>query len=795
MRYDEKTDLIEISVSELVRISRRHLSPIPPRDEDEPEIFEASRLGLKISGNADVLPEKIHLPFQINEFSFILCARILTKLNTLFVIKETSDDTDRIKKETLDQARGEAFISAYALAIEKGLDSVDINYVFVNSSIGKTKSHNETAKFNALRRFFDKCTLLLSLYAKPEIERVKYRLPTLSRLSFPYDKMREGQREFIESVYKCAARGGTLFAAAPTGTGKTVSALYPALLALGRGKCDKIFYLTPKNTTAIAAAECIELFASRGAKIRAAVLYSKEKLCKKRLICREDRDSCPNRRANNISEATLALYGLNRPVVKKEDILSISEKYSICPHELALSYSELCDAVILDLNYLFDPRVYLRRHFSEAGSYTFLIDEAHNLPERAREMFSAEISGEDITSILKEEILGEYSRLIPVIKETKSAFHSLLYPYLRYEIRTDGEGREIGATHISEPPPELYSIFEKLYTYTEREILEYRGTKGENEKAILKSLYSYKSTVEKFISVLSAYGNGYETFIFFESGEVRVKLFSVDPGERIRERIELGKSAVFFSGTLSPIHYYRSTLGGSGSSEMLEISSPFAPEQLSVSIIDKISTRYSERKDTILAVTRVIAATLSAKRGNYMIFSPSFEYAELLAKSFRAKYPKIKVIVQSKNMNAQEKADFLEEFSKNTDSYLVAFCVMGGIYSEGIDLAGDKLIGAVIVGIGLPSLSYEREAISAYYQDKFEMGKEFAYVYPGINRVLQAAGRVIRREDDRGVIVLIDDRFNDPVYKELMPNLWRGMKFIDSAKLLKDEIDKFWQEN
>ena len=242
------------------------------------------------------------------------------------------------------------------------------------------------------------------------------------------------------------------------------------------------------------------------------------------------------------------------------------------------------------------------------------------------------------------------------------------------------------------------------------------------------------------------------------------------------------------------MYYYRSTLGGDGTSEMIEVDSPFDESQLSVSIMDKISTRLSEREDTLGAVCRAIAATVSARRGNYMIFSPSFKYSEALAKAFTAKYPKIKTLVQRKDMTAKEKEAFLAEFEKESDSYLIGFCVMGGIYSEGIDLAGESLIGAVVIGIGIPALSYEREAISAYYDDKYEEGKQFAYIYPGVNRVLQAAGRVIRREDDRGVIVLIDDRFDDPIYKTVIPKLWSGMKFIATPKELREELDKFWAE-
>ena len=293
---------------------------------------------------------------------------------------------------------------------------------------------------------------------------------------------------------------------------------------------------------------------------------------------------------------------------------------------------------------------------------------------------------------------------------------------------------------------------------------------------------------------MEEFDTGYEFFIFYKDGQLRARCFCIDPSAPISRRLDKGRAAVFFSGTLSPMYYYRATLGGDGTSEMMEVDSPFDNSQLSVSIMDKISTRLSEREDTLGAVCRAIAATVSARRGNYMIFSPSFKYSEALARAFSAKYPKIKILSQKKDMTAREKADFLAEFEKESKSYLIGFCVMGGIYSEGIDLVGESLIGAVVIGIGIPALSFEREAIAAYYNDKYEEGKQFAYIYPGVNRVLQAAGRVIRREDDRGVIVLIDDRFDDPIYKTVIPKLWSGMKFISTAEELRDELDRFWKE-
>ena len=448
--------------------------------------------------------------------------------------------------------------------------------------------------------------------------------------------------------------------------------------------------------------------------------------------------------------------------------------------------------VICDFNYLFDPVVYIKRFFTKGGKYAFLIDEAHNLHERAREMYSAEMSLSELYAPCETEILGSLSATKKLARTASTLLSDLLMPYLSGELRADKEGRMYGAATLSEIPSRMYSLFDEIMKVVEEEIFINQSATDDESEERLAYLRSYYYKNKKFTDIMARFDSAYKMFIFYDDGNIRVKLYCLDTSPVIRRCLNKGHGAVLFSATLSPLDYYRSVLGGERSDEILEVNSPFDPSQLSVCIMDKISTRYSEREDTLMAVCRAVAATVSAKRGNYMVFSPSLAYSEALAKLFMAKYPKIRVISQRPDMTAKEREEFLGEFKKEDSSYLIAFCVMGGIYSEGVDLAGDSLIGAVIVGIGMPALSYEREAISAYYQDKYEEGKQYAYIYPGMNRVFQAAGRVIRREDDRGVIVLIDDRFDDPIYRKSLPKLWEGVKFIGDSKTLNQELTEFW---
>lgn len=795
MRYDDRRHVIYIDHKEFVNIARRGISPTLPHDEDEPILSEIGMRRLtSLVGEAE--KKTFSYSFSDEGRDFELSCRVYLKDGTIpYVAGEVTSNPRKPRREELSELRGEVFVTALVLCKTMGLSSVNIKLVLSNHDMNDYVIREESVSLSMAEAFFQKCLVRIRIFAKPEIERVTERLPSMRTLRFPYDSIREGQSEFVRTAYRTLSRGGVLYASAPTGTGKTVSALYPAVRALGDRRVEKVFYFTPKTTTAEAAIDCLSLMEKKGAKIKAIRLSAKDKCCTEGRICRNSGGVCRKSAMRRLDEAVMHLYNSGVTVIDSKDLLYASEKFLVCAYELALTYSEICDVIICDFNYLFDPTVYIRRFFTVGGKFAFLVDEAHNLPERAREMYSEEISASAIRSICESALIGPASKLPELCEKASAAFFDTLYPYVKEELRENKDGELVGATNLSEIPPRMYSIFGKLAESYEDEIRHNLRAEDEERGARLALLKENYYAIKHFYDILSRFDSSYKMFIFYESEEIRAKLYCLDTGPVIREKLSLGHSAVMFSATLSPLGYYRAVLGGDRGDEMLEVNSPFTSEQLSVVIMDKVSTRYSEREDTLSAVCRVIAATVSAKRGNYMIFSPSFAYSEALANAFKAKYPKLKIISQTKNMTPKEKEEFLEEFKKEDNSYLIAFCVMGGIYSEGIDLAGDSLIGAVIVGIGIPALSYEREAMAEYFEEKYEEGKQYAYIYPGMNRVFQAAGRVIRREDDRGVIVLIDDRFDDPIYKKSLPDLWRGVKFIGDAKVLKEELEEFWNDS
>ena len=794
MKLISDENRILISVGELVSIARRKACPTIPMDENEPSVNTATRALIKALGLGDPTPLTMDITHSEPPFRITGCADGVVG-NKITLVRSFTKSTRAIEKATEAQCRGEGFILARMLMEREGVDEVTLKLVYADEESGDLRECEEKIDQKAARSFFNKCIKATETYAIPEIERVSERIPSMKAMRFPYAEIRDGQEEFIRRAYKTLSRGGTLFAAAPTGTGKTVSAIYPAIKAIGDGRVDKAFYLTPKTTTAEAARDCVNLLSARGAKIRSIILTSKERSCKRRMICRESHDECDMIKCNRIAEAVMEVYNLNKPVVDITDIWEIweiSTRYTVCPYEIELSYSELCDLVICDFNYLFDPVVYIRRFFTEGGRFAFLVDEAHNLADRGREMYSAELAIADIDNLLSAHEISPLSKLREILPVIRDGISSALLPFLRDEMRKNEDGEQVGAAHLSHIPTKMYEFVAKMKEALEDEEKLNLKSKDNERAARLKIIRNLYYKVKKLDGAMSAFDSGYRLFVFYKAGEISLKVFCVDTGRELQKRIDKGSGAVFFSATLSPIDYYRSLLCDDKYADALNTDSPFAPEQLSVSIIDKISTRYSERDRTLPAVARAIAATLSARRGHYMVFAPSFEYAEAIYEIFSEKYPKIKCMLQRKDMTAEEKREFLDAFSEDEEKYLLGFCVMGGIYSEGVDLAGDKLIGAVVIGIGIPSLSYERECIAEYFEDKYESGKQFAYVYPGMNRVFQAAGRVIRREDDRGVIVLIDDRFQDPIYKKSIPSLWRGMEYIGDAKELRARLDEFW---
>ncbi len=688
----------------------------------------------------------------------------------------------------LRRLRGEGYCMLYA-ARRAGAFLSELRILFCNEESGQSHLYTESPTKTELDRFLGKLLPLLPSVAYPEVLR-RARCESFRMLAFPLPEMREGQCDLIDAATTAFRSGRTLYASAPTGTGKTLAALYPAVRALGEGNGEKIFYFTPKTTGAIAAAETAELLHKAGADLRCVMIRAKAKICKTGADCRGEGHTCRHlfSSGERETEAALALLARGVTVVRPELLEEAAEAAHVCPYELALRYAEMCDLVICDYNYLFDLRVYFRRFFDTRGEYLFLLDEAHALVERAHEMYSAAWRLSDIEAILGK--IKKECRLYLALKEIRTDFLRAFAPYLRDVTQKDSAGEITAFLSLAEFPERGYPVFAHLRDAVEKAMRDREDDPG-IPRSELREIY-YR--ISDFTLKLAYYSRKYRTFLAREGRDITVRIYCMDPSDLIEGRLAMGRAAFFFSGTLLPIDYYKTVLGGGNDAMTLVAESPFDRDAAAIAVLDKLSVRFHEREGGLSALLSVIEATVSSRVGNYMVFCPSYRYMESVASGFAERNPKIRTVVQERHMTEGARRRYLAAFDAGDGTPLVAFAVSGGIFAEGIDLAGDRLIGAVVVGVGLPTPSPERDAVAAYYDERFDAGREFAYLYPGMNRVLQAAGRVIRRETDRGVILLIDDRLADPTYKRILPNHWRGLRYVGDRESLSAYFRAFWKK-
>ena len=621
----------------------------------------------------------------------------------------------------------------------------------------------------------------------------------IEKMTFPFSAVRDGQREFIKETYRAISRGERLLVSAPTGIGKTISALYPAVKAVGAGLIEKVFYLTAKTVTGVAAAKAAKILMDSAPDLRTVTITSKERCCPsndKKIDFAVDRCSfdCPRLHENESgsyrsrrNSALRELLSENRPYGKAE-ISSAAEKYGICPYELSLDLSEYCQIVICDYNYAVDPRVKFRRYFAEGDlRYAFLIDEAHNLPDRTRDTFSSTLDRDQFRT-LYDALLSSPApdfELISKIKELVSSLDSECESCLK---EAEESGGEKYAYIVSETVPG------KLFKAAEDASAELsKARQSEPDEALAGQIDDAYTAVSGFTKAYEYFGQGFVFYTELEGEKFTAKILCLDPS-LILDRVMKGAvSSILFSATLTPLDYF-AEITGCVSAKTLMLESPYDPDMLSVSVIDTVSTKYLMREETAEDTANMILAAISAKAGHYIVYFPSYKYMNTAFAAFCRLAPKgISAIVQKQSMSLGARNKFLSFFEDETEEgTLVGFCVLGGIFSEGIDLPDEKLIGVVLVGIGLPSLSSELNILKEYYDKTREDGYEFAYLYPAMIKISQAAGRVIRGEDDRGVIVLIDDRYKDPAIRALLPAHWKDVHITGNEISLSHILSNFW---
>lgn len=678
-------------------------------------------------------------------------------------------------EEPVKVHKAQAMCYGYIYGVQEGLSKIGIQMTYANLETEVVKRFREVISIEELKEWYQK---LLDEYHKWLSYQKKWkeeRNHSLQSLEFPFF-YREGQRKMVSSVYHAIGASRQIFIQAPTGVGKTMSTIFPAVRAVGEGKGETIFYLTAKTITRTVAQEAFEVLREKGMKYKVVTITAKEKLCfMDETKC--DPVHCPYARGHfdRVNDAVYELW-TTKSRYDRETIREQAEKWQVCPFEMCLDLSLWVDAVICDYNYVFDPTVHLKRFFGDGagGDYIFLIDEAHNLAERGREMYSASICREDavrVRKVMKERAPRLYRSLGKLDKQLK-------------ELQVD-----CGNYLVLPGTGSITMTILKVQGEFDAFLEAHKDVELEDE------VRKFYFDIRNFLNIAELIDENY--VVYAENGEdglFRLKLFCVNPAVNLGEYLKKGRSAVFFSATLLPMSYYRKLLSNRQDDYGIYVESPFSQKNRCILNAGDVSSLYSRRGyEEYHKIAEYIARTVWQRQGNYMVFFPSYKMLEEVYAVYEEEFSVnwVKCICQNSSMKEQEREEFLREFEQDQES-LVAFCIMGGIFSEGIDLLGEKLIGAILVGTGLPQLGNEREILRSFYTENGENGFDYAYRYPGMNKVLQAAGRVIRTREDHGVILLLDERFRQREYSNLFPVEWNDRKTCTLSNV-EAQLQKFWE--
>ncbi|WP_027624308.1 ATP-dependent DNA helicase [Clostridium lundense] len=691
-------------------------------------------------------------------------------------IKSTTKDLDEIDEDYNPLHFAQAKCYAYIYAKENFIDNIEVQLTYCQVDTGKIKYILKQYSLTELEDFFYSLIEKYFIWADYTRKWVEKRDKSIKSLNFPFSNYRPGQRELAVAVYRTISQNKNIFLQAPTGIGKTISTIFPGIKAMGEGLISKIFYLTAKTITSSVAVEAFNKMENNGLQMKVVTITAKDKVCfKDKANCNGDQCEFAKGHFDRVNKCIME-------ILKKENLINrtvienYAKEYTVCPFELSLDLTLWADCVICDYNYVFDPRVYLKRFF-DAGKedFLFLIDESHNLVDRGRDMFSAELKKEDFLQGKK------------LTKDSSPKLYKILNKLNSYMLDMSKNCNEEGFYMQKEEPLDIYSFLRNFIKEGEEWL---KGNeKGEGYEELLQLYFD----VLAFLRISELYSESYVTYVQKQGKDAIIKLFCLDPSELLREGIKRGKSAVFFSATLTPIKYFKYILGGEEDDYSMRFPSPFSVQNRALMIASNISTRYRNRENSIYKIVEYIKAFICSKKGNYLVFFPSYKYMDMVWKAFEDQCKNIKVIIQGSSMNEQEREEFLNNFDENGEKTLLAFSVLGGIFSEGIDLKGERLSGAIIVGVGLPQICFERDIIMNYFNEKNNNGYEYAYMYPGMNKVLQAAGRVIRSENDKGAILLIDDRFTSKSYLRLFPKEWMKNIIIRDSCQMERVLKEFWE--
>jgi len=699
---------------------------------------------------------------------------------TIDEIKSTRADVSKIS-EPIYVHKAQALCYAYIFAVSHELEMINVQVTYCNVENEFTKMFNEQYSFETLSKWFSDLLEQFEKWTDFLFESKKIRQQSIKNLEFPFE-YRKGQKEVAADVYKTIIRKKNLFIQAPTGVGKTISTIYPAIKAVGEDLGDKIFYLTAKTITRTVAEDTFNLLRKNNLLFRTVTLTAKDKICiLEKRECNPIACSCANGHFDRVNDAVFDLVS-HEYSIDRDKIVEYAVKHNVCPFEMSLDVTYWCDGIICDYNYLFDPNVRLKRYFADGnkGDFIFLVDEAHNLVERARSMYSAQLCKEEFLEI-KKLVKGIDKKLESALEMSNKALLELKRECEDYQILDSTSHFVMGLERI---------FFQMQKFNEEHRKFEYRDKVGEFYLKVRHFLNMYEILDDKYIVYTE----------FSEDGRFLINLFCVDPSTNISNCIQQGNSTIFFSATLLPIQYFKEMLTGNLDDYAIYAETPFDANNRRLMIANDVSSRYTRRNTTeYQKICKYIKQIVDGHQGNYMAFFPSYSFMESVYNQMinlgYTEFDKgdFKIIKQNTSMNEQDREEFLLNFAKmhvDTKS-IIGFCVIGGIFSEGIDLKNDCLIGSIIVGTGLPMICNERQILRKYFDENEKNGYDYAYVYPGMNKVLQAAGRVIRTDDDKGIIMLLDERFLNREYLKIFPREWDS--FFSVNKNTITEVSKeFW---
>ena len=671
--------------------------------------------------------------------------------------------------------RAQALCYAWIYLDAHDLEKIDIQMTYAHLDTEVIKRFRETLTRAELKQWYEELTDSYHKWLAYQIEWRKKRNESMENLEFPF-AYRKGQREMVSGIYHAISKKEQIFIQAPTGVGKTMSAVFPAVRAIGQGMAETVFYLTARTITRTVAQDAFEILRDRGLLFKVITITAKEKLC----FCDKpecDPEKCPYAKGHydRINDAVYELWTTEQSF-DRETLLRHAQKWQVCPFEMSLDLAIWMDGVICDYNYVFDPNVCLKRFFGEnvSGNYLFLIDEAHNLVDRGREMYSASICLNDVIETRK--FVKPYSqKLWKKLGKVKKQMEELRQNCGEWKVEENA-----GVLPIS-----LLSVQGELDQFLEESPAQ----------EVVDGILDFYFEVRDFLNISELVDDNYVVYTAFdENGRFYMKLFCVNPAENLQKCLDKGNSTVFFSATLLPLQYYRKMLSTRSENFGMYVESPFEQKKRCLMICRDVSSKYTRRGyEEYRKIAEYIARMSWQKKGNYMVFFPSYRLMEDVYQVYQDEFSVswVRCISQHASMTELEREEFLEEFTKETEETLVGFCVMGGIFSEGIDLIGDRLIGAAVVGTGLPQVNCEREILKGYYDEKGEQGFDYAYRYPGMNKVLQAAGRVIRTKEDTGAILLMDERFLNRDYRNLFPREWNDACTCTLGNVEK-HLQAFW---